>query len=121
MSGYHPHNVFRTDHWDSLEKALTVFVLPYDSARKRIYRRVDLIFAAPDVFWTAVVGWWVLSVHVSASLANNNNSAGQAQLCFNAISDSGLNKQSTPHSILENELPADMLCYRGMKFDSSGM
>ncbi|KAF8435028.1 DNA polymerase mu [Boletus edulis BED1] len=57
MSGYHPHNVFRTDHWDSLEKALTVFVLPYDSARKQIYRRVDLIFATPDVFWTAVVGW----------------------------------------------------------------
>ncbi|KAH0829157.1 hypothetical protein J3R83DRAFT_2666 [Lanmaoa asiatica] len=57
MSGYHPHNVLRAHHWDSLEKALTVFVLPYDSARKQTYRRVDLIFATPGVFWTAVVGW----------------------------------------------------------------
>ncbi|KAF8548993.1 Nucleotidyltransferase [Imleria badia] len=57
MSGYHPHNIFRTQHWDSLEKALTVFVLPNDSARKQTYRRVDLIFATPGVFWTAVAGW----------------------------------------------------------------
>jgi len=57
MSGYHPHNVFRTHHWDSLEKALTVFVLPYDSARNQTYRRVDLVFVTPGVFWTAVVGW----------------------------------------------------------------
>ncbi|KAN0081305.1 hypothetical protein V8E55_008929 [Tylopilus felleus] len=56
MSGYHPHNVFRTHHWDSLEKALTVFVLPNHSARTQTYRRVDLIFATPGVFWTAVVG-----------------------------------------------------------------
>lgn len=62
MSGYRPHNVFRTHSWDSLEKALTVFVLPYDSARKQTYRRVDLIFATPGVFWTAVVGWLVPSV-----------------------------------------------------------
>lgn len=64
MSGYHPHNVFRTHHWDSLEKALTVFVLPYDSARKQTYRRVDLIFVTPGVFWTAVVGWLVFSDHI---------------------------------------------------------
>lgn len=24
-----------------------------------IYRRVDLIFAPPVAYWTAVVGWWV--------------------------------------------------------------
>lgn len=68
MSGYHPHNVFRTHHWDSLEKALTVFVLPCDSARKQTYRRVDLIFATPGLFWTAVVGWLVLSDHIYLDL-----------------------------------------------------
>ncbi|KAG1739124.1 uncharacterized protein EDB91DRAFT_1135971 [Suillus paluster] len=57
LSGFHEHNVLRTRHWDSLEKALTVFVWPHNPSRQRIYRRVDLIFAAPEVFWTAVVGW----------------------------------------------------------------
>ncbi|KAG1746475.1 hypothetical protein EDB19DRAFT_1689817 [Suillus lakei] len=57
LSGFHQHNVLRTHHWDSLEKALTVFVWPHNSSRRRVYRRVDLIFAAPEVFWTAVVGW----------------------------------------------------------------
>lgn len=57
LSGFHEHNVLRTHHWDSLEKALTVFVWPHNSSRRRVYRRVDLIFAAPEVFWTAVVGW----------------------------------------------------------------
>ncbi|KAH7921441.1 Nucleotidyltransferase [Leucogyrophana mollusca] len=57
LSGFHEHNALRTHHWDSLEKALTVFVLPEDSSRRRVYRRLDLIFAAPEVFWTAVVGW----------------------------------------------------------------
>ncbi|KAH7911389.1 hypothetical protein BJ138DRAFT_1085723 [Hygrophoropsis aurantiaca] len=57
LSGFHEHNALRTHHWDSLEKALTVFVLPANSSGKRVYRRVDLIFAAPEVFWTAVVGW----------------------------------------------------------------
>ena len=70
MSGYHPHNVLRTQHWDSLEKALTVFVLPYDSARKRMHRRVDLIFATPGVFWTAVVGWSVIWIHVYVVLTH---------------------------------------------------
>jgi len=44
----------RTSHWDSLEKALTVFQLPGNP-----HRRVDLIFAAPEVYWTAVLGWYV--------------------------------------------------------------
>jgi len=57
MSGYHPHNVFGDRRWDSLEKAFMVFELPDDSARQRTYRRVDLIFASPGLFWTAVVGW----------------------------------------------------------------
>ncbi|KAI6125473.1 hypothetical protein EV401DRAFT_1937739 [Pisolithus croceorrhizus] len=57
LSGFHEHNALRTHHWDSLEKALTVFSLPSDPGERRIHRRVDLIFAAPEVFWTAVVGW----------------------------------------------------------------
>ncbi|EGO26473.1 hypothetical protein SERLADRAFT_447668 [Serpula lacrymans var. lacrymans S7.9] len=57
LSGFHEHNALRTHHWDSLEKALTVFVLPGDGSQRRVYRRLDLIFAAPQVFWTAVVGW----------------------------------------------------------------
>ncbi|VDC00335.1 unnamed protein product [Peniophora sp. CBMAI 1063] len=51
--GFHSHDPLRTHHWDSLEKALTVFVPPGQTTR----RRVDLIFAAPEVYWTAVVGW----------------------------------------------------------------
>ncbi|KAF9243165.1 hypothetical protein BU15DRAFT_86558 [Melanogaster broomeanus] len=57
LSGFHHHDVLRTHHWDSLEKALTVFTLPHDPGGKRVHRRVDLIFATPRVFWTAVVGW----------------------------------------------------------------
>ncbi|KAI5986846.1 hypothetical protein EDD15DRAFT_2174383 [Pisolithus albus] len=57
LSGFHQHNALRTHHWDSLEKALTVFCLPSGPGGGRIHRRVDLIFAAPEVFWTAVVGW----------------------------------------------------------------
>ncbi|KAG1760599.1 hypothetical protein EDD22DRAFT_72295 [Suillus occidentalis] len=57
LSGFHKHNALRTHHWDSLEKAMTVFVWRHDSQQRRVYRRVDLIFAAPEVFWTAVVGW----------------------------------------------------------------
>ncbi|KAI6168697.1 hypothetical protein EDD17DRAFT_1529443 [Pisolithus thermaeus] len=57
LSGFHEHNALRTHHWDSLEKALTVFRLPSGPGERQIHRRVDLIFAAPEVFWTAVVGW----------------------------------------------------------------
>ncbi|TFK51026.1 Nucleotidyltransferase [Heliocybe sulcata] len=71
LSGFHEHNALRTTHWDSLEKALTVFTLPEGSPfaqdlpagkggkmqRRGIRRRVDLIFALPEVYWTAVIGW----------------------------------------------------------------
>ncbi|KDR75668.1 hypothetical protein GALMADRAFT_248274 [Galerina marginata CBS 339.88] len=57
LSGFHAHNALRTGHWDSLEKALTVFVLPSDGKRKPLHRRLDLIFASPEAYWTAVVGW----------------------------------------------------------------
>ncbi|KIK94774.1 hypothetical protein PAXRUDRAFT_11842 [Paxillus rubicundulus Ve08.2h10] len=56
MSEFHQNNVLRTHHWDSLAKALTVFGPPHNPTRERVYRRVDLTIAAPEVFWTAVVG-----------------------------------------------------------------
>jgi len=57
LSGFHAHNALRTEHWDSLEKALTVFILPPQDGLKRIHRRLDLIFAAPESYWTAIIGW----------------------------------------------------------------
>lgn len=57
LSGFHAHNALRTEHWDSLEKALTVFIFPPDGKQQRIHRRLDLIFAAPESYWTAVLGW----------------------------------------------------------------
>ncbi|KAG5647080.1 hypothetical protein DXG03_001450 [Asterophora parasitica] len=57
LSGFHQHNALRTSHWDSLEKALTVFKLPSDGKKARLHRRLDLIFAAPETYWTGVVGW----------------------------------------------------------------
>ncbi|KAL4079258.1 hypothetical protein J3A83DRAFT_4356177 [Scleroderma citrinum] len=49
LSGFHEHNVLRTHHWDSLEKALTVFSLAQHLEKRRVLRR--------RCFWTAVVGW----------------------------------------------------------------
>ncbi|EKM53596.1 uncharacterized protein PHACADRAFT_176005 [Phanerochaete carnosa HHB-10118-sp] len=58
LSGFHGHNPLRTTHWDSLEKALTVFILPPSSPfYKGTRRRMDLIFAQPEVYWCAVIGW----------------------------------------------------------------
>ncbi|KAF5355182.1 hypothetical protein D9756_005471 [Leucocoprinus leucothites] len=74
LSGFHTHNPLRTEHWDSLEKALTVFRLPAlpltprsqsqsqlqfgpSAGERRLYRRLDLIFAPPETYWTAVIGW----------------------------------------------------------------
>ncbi|KAH9856763.1 Nucleotidyltransferase [Lenzites betulinus] len=58
LSGLHGHNPLRTTHWDSLEKSLTVFMLPSSSAHHTgVRRRLDLIFAPPNIYWTAVVGW----------------------------------------------------------------
>jgi len=56
-SGFHAHDALRTEHWDSLEKALTVFILPPERGIKRIHRRLDLIFAAPESYCTAIIGW----------------------------------------------------------------
>jgi len=58
LSNFHGNNPLRTQNWDSLEKALTVFLLPRTSTyHKGIRRRLDLIFALPEVYWTAIVGW----------------------------------------------------------------
>ncbi|KAH6913918.1 DNA polymerase mu [Coprinopsis sp. MPI-PUGE-AT-0042] len=57
-TGFHSYNPMRLEHWDTLEKGLTVFRLPETpSSGPRVHRRVDLIFAAPAAYWTAVIGW----------------------------------------------------------------
>ncbi|KAI0090579.1 Nucleotidyltransferase [Irpex rosettiformis] len=58
LSNFRGHNPLRTTHWDSLEKALTVFtLLPSSPFYKGTRRRLDLIFALPEVYWTAIIGW----------------------------------------------------------------
>ncbi|KAF4621400.1 hypothetical protein D9613_000864 [Agrocybe pediades] len=63
LSGFHAHDALREGHWDSLEKALTVFKFPLETVensggrRSKMHRRLDLIFAVPQAYWTAVVGW----------------------------------------------------------------
>lgn len=39
---------------DVLDKALVILKFP-----NSVHRRVDLIFAPYNVYWTAVVGWYV--------------------------------------------------------------
>ena len=53
LSGFHEYDALRTAQWDSLEKALTVYRAPNNGR----HRRVDLICALPETYWTAVVGW----------------------------------------------------------------
>ncbi|KAF8178646.1 hypothetical protein K438DRAFT_1726271 [Mycena galopus ATCC 62051] len=60
LSGFQSPGALRKSHWDALEKALTVFILPPDACgagSRRIHRRLDLIFAAPEAYWTAITGW----------------------------------------------------------------
>lgn len=58
LSGFHSYNALRTEHWDSLEKGLTVFRLPPSKeGQAQMHRRLDLIFALPESYWTAVIGW----------------------------------------------------------------
>ena len=49
-------NAPMSSHSDVLAKALTVFSLPGSNRS----RRLDLVFAVPEVYWTAVVGWWAI-------------------------------------------------------------
>ncbi|KAN0126238.1 Nucleotidyltransferase [Lactarius tabidus] len=52
LSSFHEHDALRTAQWDSLEKALTVY-----RSHNGLHRRVDLICAIPETYWTAVLGW----------------------------------------------------------------
>lgn len=52
LSSFHEHDALRTAQWDSLEKALTVY-----RSHNGLHRRVDLICAIPETYWTAVIGW----------------------------------------------------------------
>ena len=49
-------NTQKLSHLEVLAKALTVFSLPGSNKSSRL----DLIFAVPEAYWTAVVGWYVL-------------------------------------------------------------
>jgi len=64
LSSFRSPTALRKSHWDTLEKALTVFRLPRSSpfykdngSGKALNRRVDLIFAPVEVYWCAVIGW----------------------------------------------------------------
>jgi len=52
LSSFHEYDALRTAQWDSLEKALTVY-----RSHNGLHRRVDLICAIPQTYWTAVIGW----------------------------------------------------------------
>jgi DNA polymerase IV len=56
----------REHHFDSLEKALVLFALPPSSSfaegqikehGRILRRRLDIIIARPEQYWTAIVGW----------------------------------------------------------------
>jgi len=49
-------NTPKSSHSEVLAKALAVFSLPGSNKSSRL----DLIFAVPEAYWTAVVGWYVL-------------------------------------------------------------
>ncbi|KAG5726747.1 DNA-directed DNA/RNA polymerase mu [Termitomyces sp. T112] len=53
-AGFIAQDSFR---WHSLENALTVFRLPAQVDARHLHRRLDLIIAAPEAYWSAVVGW----------------------------------------------------------------
>jgi DNA polymerase mu len=56
LSGFHKPQALRTTK-GTLETILTVFILPPNESRLRVHRRLDLIFALPEVYWTAITGW----------------------------------------------------------------
>ena len=117
--GFQSHDPLRTHHWDSLEKALTVFVPPGQTTR----RRVDLIFAAPEVYWTAVVGWCAPFVAISGYNVVNMQSLRTGSTMFERDLRSVAKLQYVPHiaSLRVLWLIAYRTLHRGMKFDSSGM
>ena len=49
-------NAPKSSHSDVLAKAITVFSLPGSNKSSRL----DLIFAVPEAYWAAVVGWYVI-------------------------------------------------------------
>lgn len=57
LSGFHAQDSVRGAHLDLLEKAMTIFALPKNAVHQRVHRRLDLIFAAPETYWTAIIGW----------------------------------------------------------------
>lgn len=97
LSSFRAHNALKTTQWDSLEKALIVFILPPSPSdtRERVHRRLDLIFADPKVYWTAIVGWSVFHHHkcyeISVRIAYT---LGLDQECLRETSGCGRKKKS---------------------------
>ncbi|PPQ63044.1 hypothetical protein CVT24_005990 [Panaeolus cyanescens] len=102
LSGFHAHDALRTEHWDSLEKALTVFILPEGTKFKRTHRRLDLIFAMPEAYWTAVIGW-------------SGSKMFERDLRLYAKEEKYVDSAYRIESLSKSHLR------RGLKFDSSGL
>ncbi|KAI1781802.1 hypothetical protein LXA43DRAFT_606833 [Ganoderma leucocontextum] len=59
LGGLRPHNPFRQQHWDNLDKALTVFTVPPSSPfhNGAARRQPELIFTPPKIYSTTILGW----------------------------------------------------------------
>jgi len=66
LSGFHAPNALRTQNWDSLEKALTVFILPDEGANKTgTPRHIHSSAVGPDLCCSGVLldgGGWMVSL-----------------------------------------------------------
>ncbi|CAK5282363.1 unnamed protein product [Mycena citricolor] len=80
VSSFHAPDALRTSQWDDLEKVMTVGLLPSRDGCRQIHRRMDLIFAAPASYWTAVAGWPVSSLCSQLALTSCSH-IGPAQRC----------------------------------------
>jgi hypothetical protein len=118
LSSFHAPTALRTTHWDSLEKALTVFALPATPSKpRRVNRRLDLIFAPHEVYWTAVVGWYERLFTFIISLTSRCDRTGSIMFQRD-LRRWAKNRSVFSYFISELSLT---FCYRGLKFDSAGM
>ena len=99
LSGFHKPQTIRTTK-GTLETVLTVFILPANGTRRRVHRRLDLIFALPEVYWTAITGWWVHGCYSQIRSIDTSFpiSKGRAQPCSREIFDCGA-KSGEPYII----------------------
>jgi hypothetical protein len=96
LSSFHEHDALRTAQWDSLEKALTVY-----RSHNGLHRRVDLICAIPETYWTAVLGW------TGGTMFERDLRLAAKSMCV--------------RSRFATQKPNLNLSASGLKFDSTGM